>query len=277
MSKRLKEVHEEITQALKGVVESPRREAELLLMAYLQKDQLYFITHQEDMIDDTDPKLCEWILKRSRNVPLEYLTNRVSFYSREFYIDEGALIPRPETEHLIDEVLARVSEDEVITVVEVGVGSGIISILLALHLPHARFIAVDISPKALAVARRNIEAFGLSERIELREGDLLSCIDEKIDLLVSNPPYIAQDAPLESNLSYEPQNALFGGDVGDEIIQRLLDEVYKRRIPMFACEMGYDQRDKVQEYLKSFAVQSLDFYTDYASFDRGFVLKALHE
>jgi len=277
MSKRLKEVHEEITQALNGVVESPRREAELLLMAYLQKDQLFFITHQEDMIDDSDPKLCEWILKRSRNVPLEYLTNRVSFYSREFYIDEGALIPRPETEHLIDEVLARVSENEVITVVEVGVGSGIISILLALHLPHARFIAVDISPKALAVARRNIEAFGLSERIELREGDLLSCIDEKIDLLVSNPPYIAQDAPLESNLSYEPQNALFGGDVGDEIIQRLLDEVYNRHIPIFACEMGYDQRIKVQEYLKSFAVQSLDFYTDYASFDRGFVLKALHE
>jgi len=277
MSKRLKELHEEITQTLKGVVESPRREAELLLMAYLQKDQLYFITHQEESIDDTDPKLREWIRKRSQNVPLEYLTNRVSFYSREFYIDEGSLIPRPETEHLVDEVLARASSEQAITIVEVGVGSGIISILLALHLPNARFIAVDISPKALAVARRNIEAFGLSERIELREGDLLSCIDEKIDLLVSNPPYIAQDAPLESNLSYEPQNALFGGDVGDEIIQRLLDEVYKRRIPMFACEMGYDQRVKVQEYLKSFAVQSLDFYTDYASFDRGFVLKALHE
>ncbi len=277
MSKRLKELHEEITQTLKGVVESPRREAELLLMAYLQKDQLYFITHQEESIDDTDPKLGEWIRKRSLNVPLEYLTNRVSFYSREFYIDEGALIPRPETEHLVDEVLARVSSEQAITIVEVGIGSGIISILLALHLPNAHFIAVDISPKALAVAQRNIEAFGLSERIELREGDLLSCIDEKIDLLVSNPPYIAHDAPLESNLGYEPQNALFGGDVGDEIIQRLLDEVYVRHIPLFACEMGYDQRIKVQEYLKSFAVQSLDFYTDYASFDRGFVLKALHE
>lgn len=277
MSKRLKEIHEEIAQTLKGVVESPRREAELLLMAYLQKDQLFFITHQEDMIDDNDPKLCEWIEMRSRNVPLEYLTNRVSFYSREFYIDEGALIPRPETEHLIDEVLAYVSADKAVTVVEVGVGSGIISILLALHLPAARFIAVDISPKALAVARRNIELFGLLNRIELREGDLLSCIEEKIDVLVSNPPYIAHNVPLETNLSYEPQNALFGGEIGDEIIRRLLDAVYERRIPLFACEMGYDQRLKVQEYLKPFAVQSLDFYTDYASFDRGFVLKALHE
>jgi release factor glutamine methyltransferase len=277
MPQRLKELHEEITTRLDGVVESPRREAELLLMAYLGKDQLYFITHPDDVIDDTDPKLREWIDKRSANVPLEYLTNRVSFYSREFYIDEGALIPRPETELLIDEVLSRVSPAEAITVVEVGVGSGIISILLALHLPNARLIAVDISPRALAVARRNIESFGLSDRIELREGDLLSSISEPIDLLVSNPPYIAHDAPLESNLSYEPQNALFGGEIGDEIIRRLIDELYARRIPMFACEMGYDQRTKVQEYLKPFSVKSLEFYTDYASFDRGFILKALHE
>ncbi len=277
MSKRLKELHEEITHALSGVVESPRREAELLLMAYLGKDQLYFITHQDEMIDENDPRLREWIDKRSLNVPLEYLTNRVSFYSREFYVDEGALIPRPETELLIDEVLTCVSVHDEITIVEVGVGSGIISILLALHLPNARFIGVDISPRALAVARRNIDAFGLEDRIELREGDLLSCVEESIDLLVSNPPYIAHDATLEDNLSYEPQNALFGGEIGDEIIRRLLDEVYVRSIPLFACEMGYDQRLKVQEYLKNFAVQSLDFYTDYASFDRGFILKALHE
>jgi len=277
MSKRLKELHEHITECLRDVVESPRREAELLLIAYLDKDQLYFITHQDDLIDENDPKLLEWITKRSANVPLEYLTNRVSFYSREFYIDEGALIPRPETEHLIDEILARVNLDKMITIVEVGVGSGIISIMLALHYPNARFIAVDISPRALAVARRNIETFGLNDRIELREGDLLSCVDEKIDLLVSNPPYIAHEVPLEKNLSYEPQNALFGGEIGDEIIQRLLDEVYLRRIPTFVCEMGYDQRVKVQEYLKNFALQSLDFYTDYASFDRGFVLKAIHE
>ena len=166
-----------------------------------------------------------------------------------------------------------VDKDKAITIVEVGVGSGIISIVLALHLPKARFIAVDISPRALSVARRNIVEFGLSERIELREGDLLSCVDEKIDVLVSNPPYIAEDAFLESNLSYEPQNALFGGTVGDEIIQRLLDEVVVRKIPYFVCEMGYDQRVKVQEYLKPFAVQSLEFYKDLAGFDRGFVLQ----
>jgi release factor glutamine methyltransferase len=277
MPRTLKELHNEITEKLSGVVEFPRREAELLLIAYLEQDQLYFITHQETLIDELEPRLVEWIERRAHNEPLEYLTNRVSFYSREFYIDEGALIPRPETELLIDEVLSRVNPEEALTIVEVGAGSGIISILLALHLPNARFIAVDISPQALSVAQRNIEAYGLSDRIELREGDLLSCVSEKIDLLVSNPPYIAADALLESNLSYEPQNALFGGTIGDEIIRRLLDEVYVRKIPIFVCEMGYDQRLKVQEYLKSFAVQSLEFYKDLASFDRGFSLKANHE
>lgn len=277
MSSTLKELHSEITVKLTGVVESPRREAELLLIAYLQKDQLYFITHQETLMDEYEPRLLEWIERRMRHEPLEYLTNRVSFYSREFYIDEGALIPRPETELLIDEILARVNTDTSLTFVEVGAGSGIISILLALHLPNARFIAVDISVRALDVARRNIATFGLGDRIELREGDLLGCVDERIDFLVSNPPYIACDASLEHNLSYEPQNALFGGTIGDEIIQRLLDEVYARHIPIFACEMGYDQRVKVQEYLKTFAVQSLEFYKDLASFDRGFILKANHE
>lgn len=277
MPRTLKELHNEITKKLSGVVEFPRREAELLLIAYLEADQLYFITHQETLIDENEPRLLEWIERRARNEPLEYLTNCVSFYSREFYIDEGALIPRPETELLIDEVLARVNHDAPLVIVEVGVGSGIISILLALHLPNARFIAVDISPKALSVARRNIETFGLSDRIELREGDLLNCVSEKIDVLVSNPPYIAQDASLESNLSYEPQNALFGGTIGDEIIRRLLDEVYERKISLFVCEMGYDQRSSVQEYLKSFAIQSLEFYKDLASFDRGFSLKANHE
>lgn len=277
MSQRLSELHAAVTKRLEGVVDAPRREAELLLMAYLGWSQLEFITRQEREVDEREPRLCEWIERRSRNEPLEYLTNRVSFYSREFYVDEGALIPRPETEELIDAVLQRIDSDVAITVAEVGVGSGIISILLALHLPNARFIAVDISSKALSVARRNIETFGLSERIELRQGDLLACVDEPIDLLVSNPPYIAQDAPLDSNLAYEPQNALFGGDVGDEIIRRLLDEVLERPIPMFACEMGFDQRLKVQEYLKPFAVQSLEFYTDLAGFDRGFVMRNRHE
>jgi release factor glutamine methyltransferase len=264
----------EVTQRLQAA-EIPRasREAQLLLMAYLGKDELWLLTNSksEIVLEDT---FFEWIARRSKNEPFEYITNRVSFYSEEFYIDSGALIPRPETELLIDEVLKNIEDKEAkITIAEVGVGSGIISIMLAKALPNAEFIAVDISPNALKVAQKNIERFGLQERIVLREGSLLEPVAQKIDYLVSNPPYIADEEILESNLSYEPQNALFGGSVGDEIIQKLLDEVLKQKIKFFSCEMGYDQQDKIRFYLQNKEFQSLEFYQDYSSFDRGFTLK----
>ncbi len=271
---RLKSVEQwlrEITTKLQGVVERPRREAQLLIMALLEKDELWLMTHEDHIIED-DLKLGEWIARRKVNEPLEYITERVSFYSETFHIEAGALIPRPETELLIDEVLAIADKQRELTIVEVGVGSGIISTILAKELPNAKIIAVDISPDALKVAGKNIEAFGLSDRVELRQGDLLSPITEKIDILVSNPPYIAEDEVLESNLDYEPDLALFGGKIGDEIIQRLLDEVESRKIAYFACEMGYDQKPKVENYLDH-RYDELRFYKDLAGHDRGFVLK----
>jgi len=269
----VKEILKEITEHLNLKIPRASREAQLLLMAYLQKDELWLITNQSTEIQDTQ-KLFEMVHRRAKNEPFEYITNRVSFYSQEFYIDEGALIPRPETELLIDEVFKRVSDTNAeMTFVEVGVGSGIISILLAQNFPNARFIAVDISKVALEVAKKNIAIFGLENRIELRLGSLLDEVDEDIDYLVSNPPYIADDEKLESNLSYEPQNALFGGTIGDEIIQKLLDEVLKRNINFFTCEMGYDQKGKITQYLKETQFNTLEFYKDLSGFDRGFTLK----
>lgn len=261
-----------ITAELHDVVERPRREGELLLMAHLQCDQLWLITHQEEPVAN-GKQLQEWVRRRKAHEPLEYITNSVSFYSQLFHIEPGALIPRPETEILIDRVLEAVDPEAAVTITEVGVGSGVISIVLAQHLPHARIIAVDISEAALNVARKNIEAFGLEERIELRRSDLLENVPETIDLLVSNPPYIAADAKLEKNLDYEPQNALFGGEIGDEIIRRLIDQADVRQIPLFACEMGYDQQPKVAAYIDGMGFESIAFYKDLAGFDRGFVLK----
>ncbi|MDY0234232.1 MAG: HemK/PrmC family methyltransferase, partial [Sulfurimonas sp.] len=204
----------------------------------------------------------------------EYITNSVSFYSQEFFIDKGALIPRPETELLIDEVIKHYPDlDAPIRFVEVGVGSGIISIVLAQHFKNAKFIAVDISQAAINIARENLKRFSLEDRVELRLGSLLDEVSEDIDYLISNPPYIADNAKLESNLSYEPQNALFGGEVGDEIIKKLLDEALKREINFFTCEIGYDQKDKIQNYLKNTSFKGLEFYKDYSKFDRGFTLK----
>ncbi|MDD5156586.1 peptide chain release factor N(5)-glutamine methyltransferase [Sulfurimonas sp.] len=269
----VKDVLKEITTALEPFIERASREAQLLLMYHLSVDELWLLTNQNSSVENIE-KLFEWVKRRTKNEPLEYITKRVSFYSEEFYIAKGALIPRPETELLIDEVLKNApNRDSEIRFVEVGVGSGIISIMLAKFFPRAKIIAVDISQDALNIAKINIEKFGFENRIELRLGSLLEPIHEHIDYLISNPPYIADDEKLESNLSYEPQNALFGGEIGDEIIKKLLDELLSRNINLFTCEMGYDQKDKIQNYLSDKTLKNLDFYKDFSGFDRGFTLR----
>ena len=268
----VKELLSKITQKLNSHIPRASREAQLLLMHAFDVDELWLFTNQSTQVENTD-KLFEMVERRCKNEPFEYITNKVSFYSHEFYIAPGALIPRPETELLIDDVLKNFPDtDANIQFVEVGVGSGIISIILALHYKNAKFIAVDISQDALDIAQINIEKFGLSDKIELRLGSLLEPLKEKVDYLVSNPPYIEDGVKLESNLDYEPQNALFGGEVGDEIIKELLDEVLRRDIKFFSCEMGYDQKDKITHYLKNNKFDTLKFYKDYAEFDRGFTL-----
>ncbi|MEA2073226.1 MAG: peptide chain release factor N(5)-glutamine methyltransferase [Campylobacterota bacterium] len=271
---KVKELLKNTSQCLQNAnIERASREAQLLFMAFENVDELWLITNQNTEVKEK-PAFDSWVKRRCENEPFEYITNSVSFYSETFFIKEGALIPRPETEVLIDKVIENFSDkDAEVTFVEVGVGSGIISIMLAKHYVNAKFIAVDISQAALEIAKENIKRHNLEERIELRLGSLLEPIDERIDYLVSNPPYIANDEELESNLSYEPQNALFGGTIGDEIIQELLDEVLKRKIKFFSCEMGYDQKDKIQNYLKNNSYESLVFYKDLSDFDRGFTLK----
>ncbi len=270
----VQELLAEITKELSPFIERASREAQLLLMAHLHKDELWLMMHRNQEVESLE-ELFSWVERRKKSEPFEYITQNVSFYSEEFFIKEGALIPRPETELLIDEVKKyALNVDASLRFAEVGIGSGIISIMLALYYKNASFIAVDISQDALDIAKINIERFGLADRIELRLGSLLEPISEDIDYLVSNPPYIENGIELESNLSYEPQNALFGGTIGDEIIKELLDEVLKREIKFFSCEFGYDQKDKIQNYLEDKKYKNLDFYKDYSDFDRGFTLKA---
>jgi release factor glutamine methyltransferase len=269
----VKDILKEMTALLSPAIPRASREAQLLLMVHLDVDELWLITNQNSEVTDVE-NLFDWVRRRAKNEPFEYIVNRVSFYSEEFFIKNGALIPRPETEILIDEVMKNIQDPHAkIDIVEVGVGSGIISIILAMKLPHAKIVAVDISQDALDIAKVNIERFGLSDRIELKLGSLLEPITWHVDYLVSNPPYIEDGVELESNLDYEPQNALFGGEIGDEIIKQLLDEVLKREIKFFSCEMGYDQKGKITKYLQDIENKQLEFYKDLADFDRGFTLR----
>jgi release factor glutamine methyltransferase len=270
----LRECLARITSEIADAAERPRREAELMMMEYLGRDQLWLITHQDEPVA-WDDRLASWIKRRKAHEPLEYIFNRVGFYSQHFYIAPGALIPRPETELLIDRVLEAVAHGGTFTLCEAGVGSGAVSVVLAQRLPKARIIGVDISEEALGVAAKNVEAFGMGERIELRRSDLLENVPESVDVLVSNPPYVADDAALERNLGYEPDLALFGGTAGMDVIARLIATVKARAIPLFCCEMGYDQREAVGALVPE--GYTIVFYKDLAGLDRGFVMRKRSE
>ena len=258
-------------RALRRTAELPRREAEILLSAAISKDRLYIITHLDEIVDV--PDFHQMLSRRNENEPIEYITSKVSFFSEEFYISTGALIPRPETEILIEKLLEKLDKDTDESIVEVGIGSGVISIILAQNLKNANFLATDISEDALKIAKMNIALKGLNSRIEVIQTDLLLHVEKKIDILVSNPPYIEDGLVLDENLSFEPQNALYGGKIGDEILRKLIDEAFERDVRILACEMGYDQKEKIMQYCQDKEYVSLEFYKDYAGFDRGFIME----
>ncbi|WP_331774008.1 peptide chain release factor N(5)-glutamine methyltransferase [Sulfurospirillum sp. 1612] len=268
---RIKEMIAEASQVLQGICENPQKEVRTMLSHALGKELLWIMAHDDDTIE-TPQDFLDHIEQRKKSVPLEYILKQASFYSREFYVDERVLIPRPETELLVDHVLGWVKEHQSLTIAEIGTGSGIISIMLAHFLPQARLIAVDLSKEALEVAQINAIKHGVSQNITFVHGHLLDDVNVPIDVLVSNPPYIKKDAILDKNLSYEPSLALFGGEEGDEILKEIIDIAHKRKIALLACEMGYDQREKITNYLHTLNAKAT-FYKDYSDFDRGFLLE----
>ncbi|MFK5881155.1 MAG: peptide chain release factor N(5)-glutamine methyltransferase [Sulfurospirillum sp.] len=266
----IRELLEHGSNKLREVTQNPQKEALRLLAFSLQVECLWLISH-DDFIVDEPKDFLENIDKRANFYPLEYILKETSFYSKMFYTDDRVLIPRPETEILIDKVFSICRDMKKPIIAEVGAGSGIISVMLSTLLPDVNIIATDISQDALEVAKINANRHRVEDRIRFVRTNLLEGINEKIDILVSNPPYIKDDEKLDKNLSYEPDLALFGGNKGDEILRCLIDEAIKRDVKVLACEMGYDQKEKINNYLKNHNL-SAEFYKDLAGIDRGFVL-----
>ncbi len=260
-------------EALQEACERPQFEAELLLAFHLKQDRMYLITHDNDTVDNLDNFL-RLIQRRAANEPYEYIVGSASFYDIYLEVEEGVLIPRPETEILIDLVAEIIKKENITSIAEIGVGSGAISVVLARKFSELRIIATDICDMPLKVAEKNIDTFGLSEQIELRKSHLIDEVFETLEMVVSNPPYIAEDFLLESNVvDYEPKEALFGGRVGDELLKQIILDVNERGIKYLACEMGYDQKEPLQEFVNEIGVKSIKFYKDLAGFDRGFIIE----
>ncbi len=260
------------TKELKDSCFRPRFEAELLLAYHLKKDRVYLYTHNRDKIEDFK-RFKSLIERRADFEPYEYIVHRVSFYDIELYIDKGVLIPRPETEILIDLVADIIEREKITSICEIGVGSGAISIVLVRKFPNLKVIATDISDKAIEVASINIERFNLKGRVELIKSNLLDEVSRDVELVVSNPPYIANGFKLDKNIiRYEPKEALFGGVIGDELLKEIVIDVQNRNIKYLSCEMGYDQRASMEKFFQQNGIKSYSFYQDLAGFDRGFIV-----
>jgi len=250
----------------------PQYEAELLLAYVLQKDRTYLILHESDEVDIKEYE--KYIQRRKNNEPYEYIVGEASFYDIHLAVEEGVLIPRPETEILIDLVAEVIKKEHITRIAEIGVGTGAISIVLARKFPNLYSVATDICDAPLKVAQKNINKYKLESQIALRKSNLIDEVSEPVELVVSNPPYIAEDFLLESNvIDYEPKEALFGGKVGDELLKQIILDVRERGIKWLACEMGYDQKEPLSAFVNELGVKSIQFYKDLAGLDRGFVIQ----
>lgn len=253
--------------------ERPQYEAELLLVHHLNQNRMYLITHENEVVPNIE-EYEDLILRRKKHEPYEYIVGEASFYDIHLKVEEGVLIPRPETEILIDLVADIIRKENITGIAEIGVGSGAISVVLARKFPNLRIIATDICETPLKVAGLNINKYEVGDRVELRASNLIDDVSEPVELVVSNPPYIAEDFILKSNvLDYEPKEALFGGRVGDELLKQIILDVKARGIRWLACEMGYDQKAPIEAFVKDVGVKYIKFYKDLAGFDRGFVIQ----
>lgn len=248
------------TDFLRGKgADSPRLDAEVLLAHArgCQRIELY-TAFEEEPPEAIRTAFRELVGKRAKGTPVAYLVGGREFFSLMYEVTPDVLIPRPETESLVVRAidLAKSWPSQNIRIADVGTGSGIIAVTMAKRVKNAQVTAVDISPAAIEVARRNADKHGVAERVEFMESDLFSAVpaDAKFDFVLSNPPYIASvDMPtLQSDVrDYEPHLALDGGANGTEVIERLIPQAADRLNARgwLLMEVGADNAQRVEELI----------------------------
>jgi len=255
----------------------PGLDAEILLSFYLKKDRSTLYTNREYI--PTDKEMREYengVARRLRGEPVAYITGRKEFWSLDLEINDKVLIPRPETEILVEQVLRLVKKWKLVNgkILEIGTGSGAISIALASELEKARFFAIDISIDAVKIAKRNAGRNGVEKLVSFVCGNLFEPFSEKFDFIISNPPYISekefQCLPAEVR-NFEPEEALLAGPKGIEFHRELVKKGadYLKRKGWLVMEIGYGQSHAVERILKE--TQKYDlmrFRTDYAGIKR---------
>lgn len=222
-------------------------DAEVLARKVLDCDRASLIVRlREEEPAEFSAAYAPLVERRSLREPMAYIVGEREFWGRPFAVTPGVLIPRPETELIVEESLSLFRDKAPGVIIDVGTGSGCLAVSLAAEFPDARVVATDISMAALGVARRNAAANGVEERIDFRLADLLDTITERADLIVSNPPYVASgDAPglVPEVREHEPHVALFAGEDGLHVYRRLFPSARPRLRAggRLILEVGYDQ------------------------------------
>ena len=269
-----KQIIKEYSKYLRDITHIPQKEVEILILHLVGQNTIWLHLNY-DKECNCEKELEKLVKKRATNYPLEYITSRASFYGEVFNVSDGVLIPRPETEILVEKAEAILKNIKNPKVIEIGTGSGIISVMLAILIDNIEIIAVDINDKAIELASKNAKKHNVEHKITFVKSDLFTNIDDKLqfDMCISNPPYIASNYKLPKNVKYEPSNALFGGLVGDELLKDIITQSQQREIPYLLCEMGYDQKEPLTKYLDQFEIKNAEFYKDFDKFDRGFSIE----
>jgi len=248
--------------------ERARRDAETLLLHLIQRDRAFLAANPlSELSSEGAVRYYALIERRLGGEPIQYITGETEFYGLPFHVDRNVLIPRPETEHLVEKVISLAANFEKPRIVDVGTGSGAIAIALAHKLPAAQLTAIDVSPTALTIARPNAKRNHVADRVRFLEGDLLAPVaGELFDFVVSNPPYVAENDRASLSVEvrdHEPAIALFAGS-GLEIYRRLIPAAHAVLISggFLALEIGYGQDSAIAALLADSNFEQIEFTAD---------------
>ena len=263
-----------------AAVAEPHREAGSLLAHVLGRDRSFVIAHANDQLSDEEcAAFRSLIQRRAGGEPLQYITGHQEFFKLDFEVTPAVLIPRPETELIIETALELLRDDPEPLFADIGTGSGCIAISILHELPKARAVATDVSAAALRVAQRNGERHGVADRLTLIESDSFAALPAtgSFRLIASNPPYVSDDElkNLQREVNNEPRGALAGGPDGLSIIRRLLGEArpFLRPGGHFVFEIGFEQSEAVKQLIDRQVWQLLEIRTDLQKIPRTVVLQ----
>jgi release factor glutamine methyltransferase len=254
-------------------IESPRLNAEHLLAHTLQRRRIELYLEFERPLAETElAPLRELVRRRGQGEPLQHLLGTVEFAGRVFLCDKRALIPRPETEELVERIIQSTINHQPSTILDVGTGSGVIALTLAAQFPEAEVHAVDISDDALALARENAARLDLQGQVRFAKGNLLAEVEGVFDLIVANLPYVAtgERPVLSREVLHDPAVAVFAGERGDELVRELISAARDRLRPggMLALEVGLGQANDLASLLAEKNYHDIASIRDYCGVTR---------